>query len=74
MNLIIMQFSRCSVFLPFRSKYPIQLCSQKLSVCVPPLKRETKFRTHTAQPLNYSFLYTEQEKEIQIYSQVFSML
>jgi hypothetical protein len=50
MKFIIMQFSPWSIFLPFRSKYPPQhSVLKKSSVCVPPSKWETKFRTHTAQ-------------------------
>jgi hypothetical protein len=54
MKYIIMQFSPRSIFLPFRSKYP-QYCSQKPSVYVPPSKRETTFRTHTAQLAKVQF-------------------
>jgi hypothetical protein len=52
---IIMQFSLWSIFLPFRSKYPPQNCSQKPSVYVPPPKWDTKFRTHTAQLAKLQF-------------------
>jgi hypothetical protein len=57
MKFIIMQFPPRSVFLPFRSKYPPQHCSQKPSVCVPPSKWETKFRTHTAQLTKLQFFF-----------------
>jgi hypothetical protein len=53
---ITMQFSPWSIFLPFRSKYPPQHCVlKKPSVCVPPSKWETKFRTHTAQMAKLQF-------------------
>jgi hypothetical protein len=55
MKFIIMQFSPWSIFLPFRSKYPLNTCSQKPSVCVTPSKWETKFRTHTAQLAKLQF-------------------
>jgi hypothetical protein len=54
---IIMQFSPRSVFLPFKSKYLPQHCSQKPSVYVLPSKWETKFHTHTAQLAKLQFLY-----------------
>jgi hypothetical protein len=41
---IILQSSPWSAFLPFRSKYPPEHCSQKPSVYVPPSKRETKLK------------------------------
>jgi hypothetical protein len=52
---IIMQFSPQSVFLPLRSKYLPQHCSQKPSVCVPPPKWETKFCAHAAQLAKLQF-------------------
>jgi hypothetical protein len=56
MKFIIMKFSPWSVFLPFRSKYPSStLCPQKPSVCIPPSKWETKFRTHTVQLAKLQF-------------------
>jgi hypothetical protein len=55
MKFIIMQFSPLSIFLPFRSKYLPQHCSQKPSVYVPPPKWETKFRTHTAKLAKLQF-------------------
>jgi hypothetical protein len=51
---IIMQFSPWSVFLPFRSKYP-QHCSEKPSVCVPPSKWDTKFRTRAVRLAELQF-------------------
>jgi hypothetical protein len=47
---IAVQFSPCSVFLHFRSKYPSAPFSQKPSCRVPSSKWETKFCTHTAWP------------------------
>jgi hypothetical protein len=55
MNFIIMQFSPRSVFLPFRSKYSQHTVLKKPSVYVPPSKRETMFRTHTAQSAKLQF-------------------
>jgi hypothetical protein len=51
MKCIIVQFSPRSVFLSLRSKYQ-HFVLKKPSVYVPPSKRETKFRTHTAQLAN----------------------
>jgi hypothetical protein len=45
---ILLQFSPWSIFLSFRSKYlPQHPVLKNPSVCVPPSKWETKFRTHT---------------------------
>jgi hypothetical protein len=50
MKFIIMKFSPRALSLPFRSKYPPRHSRlKKTSVYVPPLKWETKVRTHTAQ-------------------------
>jgi hypothetical protein len=54
LKFIIMHFSPLSVFLPFRSKYH-QHSVLKSSVYVSLSKRETKFRTHTAQPAKLQF-------------------
>jgi hypothetical protein len=58
---IIMQFSKRSVFPPFRSKYRTQHFFQNSSAHVPPLKWETKFRTTTVQvaKLQFYILYYE---------------
>jgi len=52
---ITMQCYPWSIFLPFRSKYPPQHCSQKPSAYDPPSKWETKFRTHTIQLAKLQF-------------------